>query len=103
LFGVFVFFRLNEIQEKFLQDRIKINGKTGVLGDAVVISREGQKIVVTAEMPFSKRSLKYLTKKYLKKQSLRDYLRIIADQKNKNTYKICYFPMADDGADEAEE
>ena len=51
--------------EKFLNDRIKVNGKAGMLGDAVVVSRDKTKIHVTAEEPFSKRYLKYLTKKYL--------------------------------------
>jgi large subunit ribosomal protein L22e len=41
--------------EKFLQDRIKVGGKAGVLGDAVTISREKNKISVTSENAFSKR------------------------------------------------
>jgi hypothetical protein len=41
--------------EKFLHDHIKVNGKAGALGDAVVINREKTKLVVAAEMPFSKR------------------------------------------------
>jgi large subunit ribosomal protein L22e len=41
--------------EKFLHDHIKVNGKAGALGDAVVITREKTKLVVAAEMPFSKR------------------------------------------------
>merc|ERR1711964_655249 len=72
--------------EKYLQDRIKVNGKTGNLGDAVKIAREKAKVVVTAEMPFPKR---YLTKKYLKKQNLRDFLHVIAP--NKTNYELRYF------------
>merc|ERR1719456_451920 len=67
--------------EKFFQDRIKVEGKTGNLGDRVTIKREKSKVSVTAEMPFSKRYLKYLTKKYLKKQNLRDFLHVIAPNK----------------------
>jgi hypothetical protein len=33
------------------------------------------KITVTANIPFSKRYLKYLTKKFLKKNTLRDWIR----------------------------
>jgi len=33
------------------------------------------KITVTSSIPFSKRYLKYLTKKFLKKNSLRDWIR----------------------------
>jgi hypothetical protein len=35
----------------------------------------GNKITVTSSVPFSKRYLKYLTKKYLKKNQLRDWIR----------------------------
>lgn len=59
--------------EQFLQERIKVNGKAGNLGGGVVsIERSKSKITVTSEVPFSKRYLKYLTKKYLKKNNLRD-------------------------------
>merc|ERR1719238_1767749 len=78
--------------EKFFQDRIKVNGKTGNLGEAVAISREKSKIVVNAELPFSKRYLKYLTKKYLKKQQLRDFLRVIAT--SKGGYELRYFNIS---------
>ena len=40
---------------KFLQDRIKVNGKAGNLGDQVSISSDKTKVTVTAEAPFSKR------------------------------------------------
>ncbi|KAA8591229.1 hypothetical protein FQN60_002172 [Etheostoma spectabile] len=61
--------------EQFLQERIKVNGKAGNLGNGVVsIERSKSKITVSSEVPFSKRYLKYLTKKYLKKNNLRDWL-----------------------------
>ncbi|CAI0426038.1 unnamed protein product [Linum tenue] len=41
--------------EKFLQERIKVGGKTGALGDAVAISREKNNITVTSDNRFSKR------------------------------------------------
>merc|ERR1712196_28588 len=85
--------------EKFLHDRIKVNGKAGELGDAVTITREKTKLVVTAQLPFSKRYLKYLTKKYLKKQALRDYLHVVAT--NKTTYELKYFAI--NGGEEEEE
>ncbi|CAI8585906.1 unnamed protein product [Vicia faba] len=53
--------------ENFLQERIKVGGKYGALGDSVTIVREKSKITVTSDSNFSKRYLKYLTKKYLKK------------------------------------
>jgi hypothetical protein len=41
--------------EKFLQERIKVGGKPGALGDAVTVSREKSKITVTSDSNFSKR------------------------------------------------
>eukprot|EP00746_Dinoflagellata_sp_MGD_P162092 gnl/MRDRNA2_/MRDRNA2_89503_c0_seq1.p2 gnl/MRDRNA2_/MRDRNA2_89503_c0~~gnl/MRDRNA2_/MRDRNA2_89503_c0_seq1.p2 ORF type:complete len:124 (-),score=43.51 gnl/MRDRNA2_/MRDRNA2_89503_c0_seq1:3-374(-) len=84
--------------EKFFKERIKVGGKTGNLGDAVTVAREKSKINVTAEAPFSKRYLKYLTKKYLKKQQLRDFLHVIAP--NKTSYELRYFNINEDNDDE---
>merc|ERR1719335_1849693 len=78
--------------EKYFQDRIKVDKKTGNLGDRVKIAREKAKVVVTAEMPFSKRYLKYLTKKYL-----RDFLHVIAP--NKQSYELRYFNINNDDED----
>merc|ERR1712098_585780 len=60
--------------EKYLQERIKVDGKTGNFGNNVSLERQKTKIVLTSEIPFSKRYLKYLTKKCLKKNNLRDWL-----------------------------
>jgi hypothetical protein len=47
--------------EKFLHDKIKVDGRTGNLGDIVQISQEGEgKIIVVAHTQFSGRYLKYL-------------------------------------------
>jgi large subunit ribosomal protein L22e len=87
--------------EKFLQDRTKVGGKTGNLGDLVTISRDKAKVSVTAETAFSKRYLKYLSKKYLKKQSLRDWLHVIAN--SKTSYELRYYNIHDQEADEDED
>merc|ERR1719158_2323666 len=84
--------------EKFFKDRIKVNGKAGNLGEQVAVSRDKSKIHVNAEAPFSKRYLKYLTKKYLKKQQLRDFLHVIAP--SKATYELRYFNINEDQDDE---
>ncbi|CAJ1402287.1 unnamed protein product [Effrenium voratum] len=84
--------------EKFLLGRIKVDGKTGNLGDKVSISREKSKVHVTVEAPFSKRYLKYLGKKYLKSQQLRDFLRIVAP--TKTSYQMRYFNINDDKDEE---
>ncbi|GJJ77328.1 magnesium transporter [Entomortierella parvispora] len=88
--------------EKFLHDRIKIEGRTGGLADKVTIVRgDDAKITVTANQEFSKRYLKYLTKKFLKKHQLRDWLRVIAS--DKGTYELRYFNIANQDEDEDEE
>ena len=49
--------------EKFLHDKIKVDGRVGNLGDTIVIAQEpggDGKIVVTAHAQFSGRYLKYL-------------------------------------------
>jgi large subunit ribosomal protein L22e len=75
----------------------------GVLGDDVSVSRDRTKITITSEIPMSKRYLKYLTKKFLKKHNVRDWLRVIASNKDRNVYELRYFNIADQGEDEEEE
>ncbi|KAL0738699.1 hypothetical protein Bca4012_014909 [Brassica carinata] len=87
--------------EKFLQERIKVGGgKAGALGDSVSITRDKSKITVTSDGQFSKRYLKYLTKKYLKKHNVRDWLRVIAANKDRNLYELRYFNIAENEAEE---
>jgi len=100
--------------EKFLVDHIKVEGKTGQLGEDVKLSREGKsiflslhlscphvlislvnctklgagKLSVTSSVPFSKRYLKYLTKKFLKKNQMREWLRVVATSKDTYTLKV---------------
>ncbi|XP_043531353.1 60S ribosomal protein L22-like [Chiloscyllium plagiosum] len=89
------------LQEQFLQERIKVNGKAGNLGNVVTIERNKSKITVTSEVPFSKRYLKYLTKKYLKKNNLRDWLRVVAN--SKESYELRYFQINQDEEEEEDE
>ena len=87
--------------EKFLNNKIKVNGKAGSLGEFVKVTREKTKINVAAAPPFSKRYLKYLTKKYLKKHDLKDYLRVVSS--DKRTYKLNYYNIdLQENADEEE-
>ncbi|KAG1826079.1 60S ribosomal protein L22 [Suillus subaureus] len=88
--------------EKFLHDRIKVEGKSGQLGENVKIVRDGNsKITVTSNIPFSKRYLKYLTKKFLKKNTLRDWIRVVAS--SKDVYELRFYNIARDGEEEDEE
>eukprot|EP01124_Arcella_intermedia_P017507 TRINITY_DN24271_c0_g1_i1.p1 TRINITY_DN24271_c0_g1~~TRINITY_DN24271_c0_g1_i1.p1 ORF type:complete len:127 (+),score=22.51 TRINITY_DN24271_c0_g1_i1:78-458(+) len=84
--------------ETFLSQKIKVAGKAGNLGESVKITRDKSRITVQAQAPFSKRYLKYLTKKYLKKQQLRDWLRVVAT--DKKTFQLKYFNIHDAAEDE---
>ena len=87
--------------EQFLLQKIKVDGKTGNLDDKVTVTKDKFTIVVTAKVDFSKRYLKYLTKKYLKKQDVREFLRVVATSKNQ--YEVRFIQTDnDDGAEEDE-
>merc|ERR1712043_77060 len=81
-------------QNQYLKGRIKVNGKTQNLGNNVQLDVIKNKVVVSADIPFSKRYLKYLTKKYLKKNNLRDWLRVVAA--SKESYELRYFQINND-------
>ena len=111
--------------EKFLHDRIKVEGRTGNLGDVIQISQQGDgKIEVIAHQEFSGRYLKYLyvhmriratsksglggqlltqrsTKKFLKKQQLRDWLRVVST--SKGVYELRFFNVVNDEAEDDDE
>ncbi|TID18776.1 gb [Venturia nashicola] len=88
--------------EKFLHDRIKVDGRTGNLGETIVISQQGEgKIEVVAHQEFSGRYLKYLTKKFLKKQQLRDWLRVVST--SKGVYELRFFNVMQDAEEEDDE
>lgn len=46
------------------------------------------------------RYLKYLTKKYLKKHNVRDWLRVIASNKERSVYELRYFNIAENEGEE---
>ena len=87
--------------EKFLQDKIKVGGKIGNLGELITVSRDKAKVLVSADTAFSKRYLKYLSKKYLKKQQLRDWLHVIAN--SKTSYEMRYYNIHEQDAEEDED
>ncbi|KAH9937546.1 ribosomal protein L22e [Fomitopsis serialis] len=88
--------------EKYFHDRIKVDGKTGQLGENVKITRDGDvKLIVSSNIPLSKRYLKYLTKKFLKKNSLRDWIRVVAN--SKDSYQLRFYNIQGAGDEEEEE
>jgi large subunit ribosomal protein L22e len=87
--------------ETYLNERVKVGGKTNNFGKDVTLGREKNKVVLTSAVPFSKRYLKYLTKKYLKKNNLRDWLRVVAA--SKDSYELRYFQINNDEEEEEDE
>ncbi len=90
--------------EKYLHDRIKVGGRTNNLSGSVTIAKGANStinITVAPGVPFPKRYIKYLTKKFLKKNTLRDWLRVIAT--SKTNYQLKYFNIAADDAEEDDE
>lgn len=88
--------------EKYVRDHFKVSGRTNNLEEGgVTIARDGSKLVLGAQSAVSKRYLKYLTKKYLKKHQLRDWLRVIST--DKSTYTVKYFNVDQEESDADEE
>lgn len=81
--------------ENHMKQSMKLNGKKNIT-DLVEISSKDYRLTINTKIIFSKRYIKYLAKKYLKKQELRDYLRVIATDKNTYTIK---FVNLNDGAE----
>jgi len=81
--------------EKFLHDNIKVDGKPGQLGDKIKIKREADaKLSVSSTIPLSKRYVKYLTKRFLKKNSMRDWIRVVAS--SKDTYELRFYNLSNE-------
>jgi len=103
-------------QEKFLHKRTKLAGKTGVLQDHITIERDGSaatstpraKLISRNAISRSDRRLHFLnlllatqdlTKKFLKKQLVRDYISVIA--RTKTGYFLRYFNFHNEEEGEA--
>merc|ERR1739848_422167 len=85
---------------QYLKEHIKVEGKIGNL-EKVAVENSAKKLTVTSDVPFSKRYLKYLTKRYLKKNNLREWLRVVAE--DKPSYTLKYFNINQDDEESDEE
>jgi large subunit ribosomal protein L22e len=75
--------------EQYFNDNVKLHGRKGKLMDKVKIGMDANVLTLSTTMKFQKRYFKYLTKKFLKKKNLRDWLRILAT--GKQQYQLRYF------------
>ena len=81
---------------KFLQNNMKLNGLKGKLGKTILINtdekREKSKtsivISVDSSIKFSKRYIRYLVKKFLKKEGVAKYLTLTATSPSAYIVKV---------------
>merc|ERR1712244_178206 len=71
------------------------------LTEHIKVESAKSNLVVSSEIALSKRYLKYLTKRYLKKNNLREWLRVVAE--NKESYTLKYFNINQDDEESDEE
>lgn len=79
-------------------EHIKVDGIVGNLGETISVTEEGNKVIVVSTAKFSGKYLKYLTKRYLKKNQLRDWIRFVSVKKNQ--YQLQFYSIAEDEEDE---
>jgi len=72
------------------------------LGSHIQITdQKDGKVELVAHKDFSGRYIKYLTKKYLKKNQLRDWLRVVST--SKGVYELRFFNVSADAEEEDDE
>merc|ERR1739847_175537 len=84
----------------YLKEHIKVEGKLGNL-EKISVENNAKQLTVTSDIAFSKRYLKYLTKRYLKKNNLREWLRVVAE--DKPSYTLKYFNINQDDEESDDE
>ena len=76
---------------KYLQSHYKVDGKVGNLGTKTHIFKQNETIKINTQVKIQKRYLKYLTKKYMKRENLRDWLHVVGS--DKETFQLRYFQI----------
>ena len=79
--------------EQYFQTNTKLHGRKGKLSDRVKITLAENVLSISTTMAYRKKYFKYLTKKFLKKKNLRDWIRILSRGKDK--YQLKYFNIHD--------
>ncbi|KAJ9099431.1 60S ribosomal protein L22B [Naganishia cerealis] len=85
---------------KYLVEHIKVDNIVGNLGDDISVTEEGNKVVVVSNTKFSGKYLKYLTKRYLKKNQIRDWIRFVSVKQNQ--YQLQFYSVADEEEEDDE-
>jgi len=89
----------------FIEERFKIGGKKGPNPALTVEAVKHKLVVSTVDSHYSKKYLKYLVKKYMKKNNLRDWLRVVRPNAHPDVYELRYFNInnEEEGEEEADE
>lgn len=80
--------------QQYFVDNVKLNGIKGKLNNKVRVFMKSNVLHVSSAIAYRKKYFKYVTKKFLKKKSLRDWVRILAT--GKDTYKLKYYNIHDE-------
>jgi large subunit ribosomal protein L22e len=81
---------------KYMQSNMKNNGLKGKLGNTIKISITGKKdknkntliVSVDSQLQFSKRYIRYLVKKFLKREGIARFLTVSSTSPNAYTVKV---------------
>ena len=81
---------------KYMQSNMKINGLKGKLGNTIKISITGKNdknkntliVSVDSQLQFSKRYIRYLVKKFLKREGIARFLTVSSTSPNAYTVKV---------------
>ena len=84
-----------------MSENIKVEGVPGNLGNKISITEDGNKVIIVSSTNFSGKYLKYLSKRYLKKNQIRDWIRFISVRRNQ--YQLQFYSVAEDEEGEDEE
>ena len=85
-----------ESAEKYLKSNFKVNGLKGKLGETIKVATTDKKdnrkntvvISVDNKVQFSKRYIKYLVKKFLRREGIVRYLTVSSTSPNAYTVKV---------------
>lgn len=91
--GIFSEDVVNNFQQYF-QDNVKLNGIKGKLNNKVRVYMKENVLTISSAMAYRKKYFKYITKKFLKKKDLRDWVRILST--GKDSYQLKYFNIQDE-------
>ncbi len=84
----------------FFRQTIKVDGKAGNTKGIEVKAADKKVTITTSSAKLCKRYMKYLMKKFLKKNNLREWLRVVSDKKD--GYELKFFNVQNEDEEEPE-